>query len=136
MTIFHLLVAFAIVFLLAWSFFMSTALNRLMASVSTLTNVSASAITLITGLAQAVRDAADDPEQLNALADQLDADAANLANAITTNTPIVSAPGVQPDPTVPPVPAQPAADAGSSDEGEDTENGGNGSDTIDGTGAG
>jgi TolA-binding protein len=109
MTIFHLLVALAILILIPWSIAMSTALARLQASVTNLTNISAGIITMVTGLAQQIRDADGDTDQLNALADQLDTDAANMAKAITDNTPVVTAPGVQPDPTVPPLPAVPAS---------------------------
>jgi hypothetical protein len=67
-------------------------------SVAALTNVSASAIALIGGLAQAIRDNAEDPAALNELADQIDADASGLAASVTENTPVATAPGVQPEP--------------------------------------
>jgi hypothetical protein len=46
-----------------------------------------SAIALIAGLAQQIRDAADEPAKLNALADELDAKANVLAAAVQANTP-------------------------------------------------
>lgn len=51
------------------------------------TTVSQSAVTLIGGLAQQIRDLADDPEQLRALADQLEASTTPLADAVAANTP-------------------------------------------------
>ncbi len=46
-----------------------------------------SAITFIAGLAQMLRDAAGDPEAVNALAARLDAKQAELAAAIAANQP-------------------------------------------------
>lgn len=66
---------------------MSEALDRLESEVLETTDVVDSAITLIQGLAQQIRDAVDDPEKLNALADALDAKQTELAQAITDNTP-------------------------------------------------
>jgi len=66
---------------------MSAALDNLTAKVAANTTVVESAITLIGGLADQLRAAANDPAAVNALADQLDTEDAKLANAITTNTP-------------------------------------------------
>jgi TolA-binding protein len=66
---------------------MEEAVARLTASVSALTTVDQSAITLINGLSQQIRDLSADPAALNALADQLDAQASDLSAAVTANTP-------------------------------------------------
>lgn len=65
---------------------MSDAVNRLQADITNLTSINQSAIALITGLAQQVRDNATDPAALNALADQLEASSSELASAVTANT--------------------------------------------------
>jgi hypothetical protein len=44
-------------------------------------------VSLIQGLAQQVRDNADDPAELQALAGQLESSANALAQAVTANTP-------------------------------------------------
>lgn len=64
----------------------SPELNRLTDEVSEATDVMASATTLIQGLAQQLRDAANDPVAINALADQLDVNANALAAAVSANT--------------------------------------------------
>lgn len=60
---------------------------RLIASVAALTSVIASTTTLIEGMAGRIRDAAGDEDASNALADELDQDSAELAAAVTANTP-------------------------------------------------
>jgi hypothetical protein len=116
MVISNLILAAAIVFLASGVIRMSDALTRLRGSVAALTNVSASAVTLISGLAQAIRDNAEDPAALNELADQIDADASGLAASVTENTPVSTAPGVQPEPGTATAPA-------TTDEGDDTPTG-------------
>lgn len=101
MAISIIILAAAIAYLAYGVIRMSEITTRLTASVTNLTNVSASAVALFGALAQEIRDAQDDPAALAALADQIDTDSASLAAAITANTPVASAPGVQPDPTVP-----------------------------------
>lgn len=56
------------------------------------TSVVQSAITLINGLSQALKDAlaANDPAQIQAIIDELDANNTSLANAVTANTPAAS----------------------------------------------
>jgi ABC-type transporter Mla subunit MlaD len=71
---------------------MSAETERLTASVASLTTVEQSAVTLLGQLAQLVRDNATDPAALNALADSIDADANDLASAVTANTPAAPAP--------------------------------------------
>lgn len=71
---------------------MSEALDRIKQEVAENRTVVDSAITLISGLAQQIRDAIDDPEELNALADQLDAQQADLGAAVTANTSEAPAP--------------------------------------------
>lgn len=63
-------------------------LEELQAEVSENTDVTGSAVSLINGLAQQLRDAiaANDPAALQALADQLDANSNALAAAIGANT--------------------------------------------------
>lgn len=122
MVISILLLAAAIAFLAIGAFCMSDALTRLRGSVAALTNVSASAIALIGGLAQAIRDNAEDPAALNELADQIDADASGLAASVTENTPVATAPGVQPEPgtTAPGAQGEAQGDDGLSSAGDDT----------------
>jgi len=71
---------------------MSAATDRLTASVANLTSVSQSTITLLGQLSQLIRDNAGDPTALNKLADDIDADAAALSDAVTANTPAASGP--------------------------------------------
>lgn len=63
------------------------ALARLTASVAANTTVDQSILDLVTRLAQEVRDNANDPAALNALADQIDADAQRITEAVNANTP-------------------------------------------------
>lgn len=66
---------------------MSAELDRLTTEVAETKTAAQSAITLIAGLAQQIRDLKTDPAALAALADSLDADQAEIAAAITANTP-------------------------------------------------
>lgn len=50
-------------------------------------DVTQSAVDLINGLAAQIRELADDPAQLQALASQLEAQSADLAAAVSANTP-------------------------------------------------
>ena len=68
---------------------MSAQLDQLKAKVARNTTVAQSAVTLIKGLAQQIRDNADDPAAMAALADELDATDTDLGNAVTENTPAV-----------------------------------------------
>lgn len=70
--------------------YMSEALDRLRDEVSQLSEVNVSAITLITGLADQIRNAVDDSDALNELADTLDAQSNQLADAVAANTPTVT----------------------------------------------
>lgn len=65
---------------------MSAELDRLTTDVANLRTVEDSAITLLQGLAAQIRDNANDPAALTALADSLEADTADLSAAITANT--------------------------------------------------
>jgi hypothetical protein len=67
-------------------------LTRLTNEVSENTSAVQSAIALLGNLAQEIRDNAADPEALNALADQLDADGTALAVAVAENTPAAEQP--------------------------------------------
>lgn len=62
-------------------------LSRLQASVAAQTDVITSAETLLTSLAQAIRDSAGDPAALAALADTVDANSSSLAASVAENTP-------------------------------------------------
>jgi chromosome segregation ATPase len=66
---------------------MSQELDDLTQKVSDSTTVQESAITLLNDLGQRIRDLADDPAAIRALADQLDSEKNKLADAITANTP-------------------------------------------------
>jgi hypothetical protein len=66
---------------------MSAQLDNLTREVQETRSVMASAATLIAGLADQIREGADDPAAMTVLADELDAAQATLAAAITANTP-------------------------------------------------
>jgi hypothetical protein len=66
---------------------MATDLTALQAAVAKDTEVDASAITLLGGLAQMLRDAAADPAKIAEIAAALDANAQALADAVVANTP-------------------------------------------------
>jgi len=51
------------------------------------TAVVSSAVTLIQGIAEQLEDAKDDPEEVQALADELNATSQALADAVAANTP-------------------------------------------------
>lgn len=70
---------------------MSTALDNLRAEVQQSNDATQSALTLIAGLAQQIRDAVGNDDALNELADQLDAQQQEIAAAVAANTP--AAPG-------------------------------------------
>lgn len=62
-------------------------LNRLTTEVAELTTVAESAVALINGLSQQIKDAAGDQAKLDELTDKLDAQANSLAAAVAANTP-------------------------------------------------
>jgi hypothetical protein len=66
---------------------MSEATDNLTAAVQRETTVQSSAIALIQGLADQIKQASTDPAQVQALADQLNQNADALAQAVTANTP-------------------------------------------------
>jgi chromosome segregation ATPase len=66
---------------------MSAELDALTAQVKQNTDLEASAVTLIQGLAAQIQAARDDPAKLDALTAELRQKADALADAITTNTP-------------------------------------------------
>lgn len=74
-------------FILRRTIHMSAALDRLTSEVSETSTAVDSVLALVEGLAQQIRDAAEDPVKLNALADELDAKQAAIAAAVTANTP-------------------------------------------------
>lgn len=85
---------------------MSAELDALKTKVENNGGVIGSAIALLNGLAQQIRDNAQDPTALHALADSLDAQDASLANAIQANTPGAAGAGttVNPDGSGRPIP--------------------------------
>lgn len=54
--------------------------------------VEQSAVVLLNELAQMVRDAADDPAEIQAIADRLESTSTALADAVTANTPAAPTP--------------------------------------------
>jgi hypothetical protein len=65
---------------------MSKELDDLTAQVQANADLEASAVTLINGLADQIKAAAEDPAKIAALADQIKASAAPLAAAVAANT--------------------------------------------------
>lgn len=98
-------------------FAMSEATDRLAASVEHITSVADSAVALIGTLAQEIRDSIGNDDALNALADSLDAESSELAEAVTANTPAADpAPVDEPGIDTPPVAAGNGDPASGSDE--------------------
>jgi TolA-binding protein len=81
---------------------LSQAVETLRAEIAENRTISQSAVTLIKGLAQQIRDNAEDPEALRALAAELDTQNADLAAAVAENTP-AEKPVEAPAPETPPV---------------------------------
>lgn len=71
---------------------MSKELDALTAQVAATTELEASAITMIQGLAGQIAASKDDPAKIQALADSLKSGADALAAALTANTPAASPP--------------------------------------------
>ena len=71
---------------------MSAQLDKLTTEVAETKTVAASAVTLIEGLAQQIRDLKDDPIALEALAAELDSTTNALAAAVSANTPPIDPP--------------------------------------------
>jgi peptidoglycan hydrolase CwlO-like protein len=71
---------------------MAGELDTLTASVSNATTVEQSAIDLINGLAAQIASLKNDPAALQALSDSLNAKSADLAAAVTANTPAAPTP--------------------------------------------
>lgn len=78
---------------------MSAELDRVTAEVTETGTAIDSAIVLIEGLAAQIRDLADDPAALNALADELDSKSNALASAVAANTPATPGEGEGEDTT-------------------------------------
>ena len=66
---------------------MANDFSRLEAEVTENSSVIDSAVTLLEGLATQLRQFADDPAKINALADSLDSQSNRLAQAVAANTP-------------------------------------------------
>lgn len=92
---------------------MTLEVDRLKQSVAALATVEEGVKTLLATLAADIRANAEDPAAINAVADQIDAQAADLTNAILINTPPVV--GSQLDPNqgqdTPPADNPPSNDA-------------------------
>ena len=84
---------------------MSDILDRLTASVASLTSAEKSAVALLGHLSQMIRDNASNPAALSQLADSIDADTAEIAAAVVANTPAEPAPAPAPAPVAEPAPA-------------------------------
>ncbi len=76
---------------------MSVALDNLTREVKEMRTVNESAVTLIQGLAEQIRQNADNETAMQQLADDLDASAGNLGQAVQANTP--QQPGQPQNPT-------------------------------------
>jgi cell division septum initiation protein DivIVA len=81
------LIIFLLKTLLRKEHVMSQELEALQAQVQENTDLEASAITLIQGIAAQLEAAKEDPAKVQALAESLKASAANLSAAIVANTP-------------------------------------------------
>jgi uncharacterized protein YoxC len=68
---------------------MTQATDNLAAAVQRETSVVSSVTTLISGLAAQIKQTSSDP-QVQALADQINANSDTLANAVTANTPVAA----------------------------------------------
>jgi DNA repair ATPase RecN len=66
---------------------MTPELQRLTDEITEMKTVNQSAIALLQNLSQLIRDNANDPAALTALADELDSENKKLADAVTANTP-------------------------------------------------
>jgi|SRR6478736_7853174 len=71
---------------------MSAQLDRLIRETQETQDAVDSVLTLVDGLAQQLRDAADDPQKINDLADTLDQLQTRIANAVVANTPAENPP--------------------------------------------
>jgi|SRR6478752_3086301 len=71
---------------------MSAQLDRLIRETQETQTAVDSVLALVDGLAQQLRDAADDPQKINDLADQLDTLQTKIANAVVANTPAENPP--------------------------------------------
>ncbi len=81
------------------------ALEKLAAKVNRSTEVSESAIALIKGLSAQIRERANDPAAIEALAAELEESSAKLAQALVENTPAdPNTPGPTPEPPPTPTP--------------------------------
>lgn len=101
---------------------MSTDLTALTDEVQKVQDTEQSAITLIQGLSQQVKDAGTDPAALKSLTDQLDSSASALAAAVTANTPAPAATaapaeGAPTADTTAPAPADTGTPTGTADTG-------------------
>jgi hypothetical protein len=67
---------------------MSAALDHLTTEVAQVKTLAQSAVTLITGLAQQIRDGASDPAAMEALATDLETSLKPLSDALVANTPV------------------------------------------------
>lgn len=83
-------------------------LSAIQAAVTNETNQDNAIITLLNGIAQELRSSAGDPAAVQALADQINNNASNLAAAVAANqdvAPPAPAPAPEPAPSTEPAPA-------------------------------
>ena len=79
---------------------MSVALERLKTEVAEMKTVAQSVLTLLANVAAEIREHRAEPEELNKLADDLDAMQVQLTQAVLDNTPAAPATGSGDDPAV------------------------------------
>lgn len=103
---------------------MQEQIDHLKESVARHTSIVSGILALITGLANKLREAADDPDEVQSLADEIDAQSDSLAAAIVLNTPSADEPPAETG----------AGDDGAAGAGEGTGDGTGGAGTGDGTG--
>lgn len=87
MMVAHFLVIAAVAILAIGEYRMSVALDRLQASMTANSSAVASVLALVSTIAGEIRNNVDDSDALNAIADKLDAESAQIAAAVTANTP-------------------------------------------------
>lgn len=92
-----------------WEDSMSAEIDRISRSVAQLTSVTQSAIALMQGFAQEIRNRVGDDQALHQLADEIDQRNTELANAVTSNT---GSPSTSPTTTQSPTTTSPTATPG------------------------
>lgn len=86
---------------------MQDEIGKLRSKIEESKTVMTGATAMITALAKQIRDAADDPDELRALADSLEAGKTELAAAVEANTVAETGGEPTPTPSEPPTPTEP-----------------------------